>query len=368
MIEEHQEDESAELQSVDDQQEDGQDRDDATQPESTFLTRHATEDGSTADTTDELARQFSKPHVWGTVLIAMIAIAIVWAYIDSTGTVVTASNGWSVYHEQIVAELTNLQVDEANDVDKIIETHQTEMAADGSLPWAKLFKANLLLNKALMPDTSAQPNPLNPNSNRPTLLSGTLDLRRLNLEAAIPAFEEVITAAEDGEETLFDKIVKFRAHYGMAYCEEALMIVGDAAEFEIHKSNAVKSWEAAKTSLAANAGNAGILKLVEDHFSAVNAMSGESWDEGDALTEAKFLSWLSKNDPTQIISPESDPLNPANTIDPRGESVPGTDEDRESVLLGVEDKPEAEDKPAEEDKPKAEDKPEGSTKTEADDE
>ncbi|MCS5632442.1 MAG: hypothetical protein NZ744_16510, partial [Pirellulaceae bacterium] len=296
MNEEHQEDESAEVESVPDRQEDGQDRDDTPQPESAMLTSRARQDDSESDATDELAQLFSKPRVWGTVLIAMIALAVVWAYIDSTSNDVTASDGWTAYHDEIVAELTNLRVDEASDVDEIIRTHQIAMEADGSLPWAKLFKANLLLNKALMPDTSAQPNPLNPNGNRPSLLSGILDLRRLNLEQAILAFEEVIAAAapKNGSQTLFDKIAAFRAHYGIAYCAEALMIVGDPAEFEDHKSIAVKSWEATSESVA-SAGNVGILKLVEDHYSAVKAMSADSWDEGDALTEAKFLSWLSKN-------------------------------------------------------------------------
>ena len=330
MNEEHQEDESVEVESVADQQEDGQNRDDPPQPESTMLTRHATAEAIESDATDELAQLFAKPRVWGTVLIAMIAIAIAWAYIESTSNDITASVGWTAYHEEIVAKLTNIQLVEVIDVDDIIRKHQTAMEADGSLPWAKLFKANLLLSKALMPDTSARPNALNPNGSQPSLLSGILDLRRVNLEQAIPAFDEVIATAtpEAGEETLLDTIAKFRAHYGKAYCSEALMIVGDPADFESHKSAAMKSWETTRDSVASD-GTAGILKLVEAHWSAVKSMSADSWDEGDALTEAKFLSWLSKNDPSEIIAPEDDLLNPANTIDPRVESNPGTDEERE---------------------------------------
>jgi len=346
MNEEHQEDESTEVETDADRQEDGQDREDAPQPESTMLARRETQDDSESDATDELAKLFAKPRVWGTVLIAIVTIAIVWAYLDSTSNDVTPSDGWTAYHTEIVAELTNLQVDEANDVDEIIRTHQIAMEADGSLPWAKLFKANLLLNKALMPDTSAQPNPLNPNGNRPSLLSGILDLRRLNLEQAILAFEEVIAAATPTKrsQTLFDKIAAFRAHYGIAYCAEALMIVGNPAEFTDHKDRAVKSWETTRESIA-DVGNAGILKIVEDHSSAVKAMSADNWDEGDALTEAKFLSWLSKNDPSELIAPEDDPLNPENTVDPRSQPNPGTDEDRESALPGVKDQPEGDDKP-----------------------
>ena len=314
MNEEHQEGESAEVESVADQHGDGQNRDDSPQPESTMLTRRALEEVSESDATDELAKLFAQPRVWGTVLFAMIAIAIAWAYIDNTSNEITASEGWTAYHEEIVAKLTNTQLVEVIDVDDIIREHQTAMEVDGSLPWAKLFKANLLLSKALMPDTSAKPNPLNPNGSQPSLLSGILDLRRINLEQAIPAFEEVIVAAthKGGDEPLLDRIAKFRALYGKAYCSEALMIVGDPTDFESHKSAAVKLWETTRDSVARD-GNAGILKLVEDHWAAVKSMSADSWDEGDALTEDKFLSWLSKNDPMQQIAPEDDPLNPANT-------------------------------------------------------
>ncbi len=266
MNDEHQEDESAEVESVGERQEDGQERDDASQSESTLLTRRAADDAGTVDATDELAKLFAKPQVWGTVLVAMAVIAVVWAYIDSTSNDITASDGWSAYHEQIVAELTNLQLDEATDVDKVIITYQTQMAADGSLPWAILYKANLLLNKALMPDTSARPNPLNPNGNRPSLLSGSLDLRRLNLEAAIPAFQEVITAAEDGEETLFDKIAKFRAHYGIAYCEEALMIVGESGDFADHKLNSLHAWKSTLECVTEGVTNASLIKLALTSF------------------------------------------------------------------------------------------------------
>ena len=355
MNEEHQDDELDEVESVADQQQDGQEPDEAPQPESTMLTRRAAvaaeEESSTVDATDELAQLFAKPQVWGSVLVSMIVIATVWAYIDSTSNDIHSSGGWSAYHEKIVAEFTNLQLDSADEVAGVIATYESEMVADGSLPWAQLFKANLLLNKALMPDTSAPQNPLNPSGNKPSLLSGKLDLRRDNLELAIEAFNEVITAAAGGEVTLFDNIAKFRANYGIAYCEEALMIVGNSDDFTTHKSNALGSWKTTMEIVADGAVNPGLLKLVEDHYSAVLSMSADNWNEGDALTEEKFLSWLSKNDPTEVLAPEDDPLNPANIIDPRGEVDPGTDEDRESALPGLDDRPEEADKPEEATKP-----------------
>ena len=338
MNERHQEDELAELQSAAAQQPDDQERDDTPQPESTLPARRSAEEVSTTDATDQLAEIIAKPQVWGTLLLTMILVAIVWAYIDNTSNDISSSEGWSAYHQQIVAEFTNLQLDSADEVAGVISSFEDVMTADGSLPWARLFKANLLLNKALMPDASAPRNPLNPSGNKPSLLSGNLDLRRSNLEQAVTAFQEVVTDTQGEDVTVLDNIASFRAYYGIAYCEEALMIVGDPANFSKHKNNALASWKTTRESVADDVVNKGLAKLIDDHYDAVLAMSGDDWDVGDALTEGKFLSWLSKNNPTAVLAPEEDPLNPANILDDRGNAPLGSDEERESALPEGDDK------------------------------
>ena len=344
MNEQHQEDESAVVESDVEQQNSETEGDSAAQPESPLLTRRPAEPASPIDASDALAQLFAKPRVWGTVLLSMLIISFVWAYVDNANGDIRSSEGWSAYQENIVAEFTNLQLDQASEVAGVIQEFEDKMAADGSLPWAQLFKANLLLNKALMPDTTAPQNPLNPSGNKPSLLSGNLDLRTQNLEQAISAFGEVVTSAAVGEVTLLDKIATFRSYYGIAYCEEALMIVGDPADFADHKMNALQAWKTTSESVADNVANAGLVKLVEDHYTTVLAMSGEDWRDGDSLTEKKFLSWLSKNDPAAVLAPEDDPLNPANSIDDRGETNLGADEERESALPGIDDKAEGDDK------------------------
>ena len=84
MNERHQEDELAELQSAAAQQPDDQERDDTPQPESTLPARRSAEEVSTTDATDQLAEIIAKPQVWGTLLLTMILVAVVWAYIDNT--------------------------------------------------------------------------------------------------------------------------------------------------------------------------------------------------------------------------------------------------------------------------------------------
>ncbi|MBT6847881.1 MAG: hypothetical protein HOA14_10750, partial [Planctomycetaceae bacterium] len=138
MNEQHPEDQLDEIESVVNEQEDGSDRDETPQPESSLLKRRASEDATPNDATDELARLFAKPRVWGTVLISMIIVAVVWAYLDNVSTDVSSSEGWSVYHDEIVAEFTNLQLDSAGEVAGVIAKYQNEMATDGSLPWAEL--------------------------------------------------------------------------------------------------------------------------------------------------------------------------------------------------------------------------------------
>ena len=344
MNEEHPHDPSVEGELSPTQPQDPKEREDSGRTEASMLTRRASKDATESDVTDELAQLFAKPQVWGTVLIAMIVIAIVWAYVDSSSNDVNSSKGWSAYNDHIVAKFTNLQLDTAEEIAGVISTYETDMVADGSLPWARLFKANLLLNKALMPDTSAPPNPLNPSANnKPSLLSGNLDLRRNNLELAILAFNDVVTATNDGDETLLDKMARFRAYYGIAYCEEALMIVGDPKDFADRKLNALEAWKLTLQSVSDGAVSDGLVKLIDNHFQAVQSMSIEDWNEGDSLTEQKFFSWLSKNDPTPTLDPENDPLNPANTKDPRADSKGGTDEARESSLPGININPETKD-------------------------
>ncbi|MBT4694026.1 MAG: hypothetical protein HOB73_11840, partial [Planctomycetaceae bacterium] len=53
MNEEHQEEEFTEVEALTDEPHDGEDRDDTPQPESTLLTRRATEDGETTDATEK---------------------------------------------------------------------------------------------------------------------------------------------------------------------------------------------------------------------------------------------------------------------------------------------------------------------------
>jgi hypothetical protein len=339
MNEQHPEDELTELQSATESQHDNQEQDDTPEPESTFPARRSTEEVSTTDATDQLAQIVAKPKVWGTVLCAIMIIAVLWAYFDSVSNEISFSEGWSSYH-QLAAKFTNLQVDTAQDVDAEIDNKLDAMTVDGSLPWAKLFKANLLLQKALMPDASAPRNPLNPSGNKPSLLSGNLDLRRSNLEQAIVAFNEVVTLTRTGKMPSLDNIAKFRAYYGIAYCEEALMIVGDPDDFPTHKSKALSSWKTAMDSVNNNAGNARLSKLIADHYDAVLEMSVDDWDEGDSLTEGKLFSWLSKNDPTVVLDPADDPLNPENILDDRGETTPASDENRESALPEGDAKPE----------------------------
>ncbi|MEC7565359.1 MAG: hypothetical protein VX738_06710 [Planctomycetota bacterium] len=279
-----------------------------------------------------MAELFAKPSVWGSVLLAIVCVSGVWAWIESSANAVRTSEGWDLFHRELIAEFSNISTTSAVDVQGVISQHESKFRDAGVTPWAYLFKANVLLQQAVAPDTTAQPNPLNPSAGQPSLLSGDLELRRNNLKDAYQAFQDVLLAASQGEETSLNKIAEFRGNYGAAYCAEALMIVGDPSEFDSNRLNAVTHWEAASGNLNGDVVDAMISNRVADHLSAVSEMSSQPWKEGDPLTEQKFLSWVAKNDPRIPVPPESDPLNPLNELTPSPTSNLPSDPGRDSVL------------------------------------